>query len=69
MVFLFEEIVVEGAAIIATIARGIDSHPGARGFRTRVPRGALAASRSGFASQEPRPERAAPAQRALAHRG
>jgi ABC-type Fe3+ transport system permease subunit len=69
MVFLLEEIVVEGAAIIATIAAASILVLVLAGFalQRRASRAETSTRRS--ASHSARAEGPAPAQRALAHRG
>ena len=69
MVFLLEEIVVEGAAIIATIAAASILVLVLAGFalQRRASHAETPTRRS--ASQSARAERAAPARQALAHRG
>jgi hypothetical protein len=69
VVFLLEEAVVEGAAIIATIVAASILILVLAGFALEYRAARSLASRSSFASRGVRPERAAPARQALAHRG
>ena len=69
MVLLLEEIVVESAAIIATVVAASILVLVLAGFALEYRAARTLPSRGSFASQDARLERAAPAQRALVHRG
>ncbi len=69
MVLLLEEIVVAGAAIIATAVAASFLVLVLVGFALEYRAARASASRGSFAAQDARLERAAPAQRAIAHRG